>query len=126
LRQNDNDGSTLELEVELPNQPVYQTAGNVALYSRNDPILVSQAQTLFNIAEEDMDRPLGLTKVNPDKKLKLNFVPKTVRSLLEESIDLQGKLSKSLLKKLSKLESSNPNYFSENSLKTTEEFQRLT
>lgn len=126
LRQNTLDGSTLELEVELLQRTEYQTAGNIAIYAKNDPILVTQVQKLFKLSEVDMNSPLGLTKINPDKKLKLNFVPKTIRSILEESIDLQGKLSKSLLKKLSKLESSNPNYFSENSLKTTEEFQRLT
>lgn len=50
-----------------------------------------------------MDKKVGLGVINEDKKLKLNYVPNNLRSLLEESIDLQGKLSKSVLKKLSKL-----------------------
>jgi hypothetical protein len=54
-------------------------------------------------------------------------VPNTLRTLLEESIDLQGKLTKSVLKKLSKLKSKNPEYFEKNcSPKTTEEYKRIT
>jgi hypothetical protein len=46
-----------------------------------------------------------------DKKIKLNFVPGTIQTLLEDSIDLQGKLSKSVLKKVAKFPSNNPEYF---------------
>lgn len=69
---------------------------------------------------------MGLTKINEEKKMKLNFVPVSIKTLLTDSIDIQGKLSKSVLKKLAKFESKNPNYFTENSLKTTKEFERLT
>lgn len=59
--------------------------------------------------------------------MKLNFIPNTLRTLLEESIDLQGRLSKSVLKKLSKLPSSDSDYFLKNSSpKTTEEYRRIT
>lgn len=46
---------------------------------------------------------IDLKIINEDKKLKINFIPRTLRKLLEESIDLQGKLTKSVLKKLSKI-----------------------
>ena len=66
-------------------------------------------------------------EVNTDKKIKLNFVPKTLRSLLEESVDLQGRVTKSILKKLSKFESNSKQYFIDNSsIKTTEEYKRIT
>jgi len=68
----------------------------------------------------DLDLPIGITKINLDKKIKLNFIPNTIRTLLEESIDLQGKFTKSVLKKLSKFESKTPSYFTDNSSKTTE------
>ncbi len=51
---------------------------------------------------EDLDRRIGLQKINEEKKLKLNFVPQTLRTLLEDSIDIQGRLTKAVLKKLSK------------------------
>jgi hypothetical protein len=56
----------------------------------------------FGLRNEDLDRRIGLHKVNEEKKLKLNFVPETLRSLLEDSIDIQGRLTKAVLKKLSK------------------------
>jgi hypothetical protein len=51
---------------------------------------------------EDLDRRIGLQKINQEKKLKLNFVPQTLRTLLEDSIDIQGRLTKAVLKKLGK------------------------
>lgn len=120
IRQNTNDGSTLELEIELEGQPEYQTAGNIALYSKNDPAIVRDIVEYFQIKEADLDRSIALELINEDKKIKLNFVPNTLRTLLEESIDIQGKLTKSILKKLSKLPSANPQYFTDNSsAKTT-------
>lgn len=54
-------------------------------------------------------------------------MPNTLRSLLEESIDLQGVVNKSVLKKLAKLPSDNQQYFIDNSaIKTTEEYRRIT
>jgi NADPH-ferrihemoprotein reductase len=126
LRQDEKDGSTLELEVELPGQPEYQTAGNVALYSKNDPAIVQEVVEYFHLPQNALEGKLGLVKLKEDKKIKLNFVPSTIKGLLEESVDLQGKLSKSVLKKLAKFPSINPEYFSENSLKTTKEFERIT
>jgi cytochrome P450 / NADPH-cytochrome P450 reductase len=127
LRQNKHDGSTLELKIELKGHPEYQTAGNIALYSKNDPKIVQEIIEYFGLKEADLDRKITLVEIHPDKKIKLNFVPNTLRTLLEESIDIQGKLTKSVLKKLSKCESSNPQYFTDNSsAKTTEEYKRLT
>ena len=81
----------------------------------------------FGLKEADLDKKIGLTIINEEKKHKLNFVPNTLRTLLEQSIDLQGKLTKSLLKKLAKFESTNQNYFTENSSpKTTDEYKRIT
>lgn len=56
----------------------------------------------FGFKLEDIDRRIGLQKINEEKKLKLNFVPQTLRTLLEDSIDIQGRLTKAVLKKLSK------------------------
>jgi sulfite reductase alpha subunit-like flavoprotein len=111
LRQDEKDGSTLELEVELPGQPDYATAGNIALYSKNDPAIVREVLEYFQIPQEALGQKVGLVKVKEDKKIKLNFVPSTVAVLLEDSVDLQGKLTKSVLKKLAKFPSSNPEYF---------------
>ena len=81
----------------------------------------------FKIEEKDLDRKITIQEINPEKKVKLNFVPHTLRSLLEQSIDLQGKLTKSVLKKLAKFKSQNVEYFEKNSSpKTTEEYKRIT
>jgi hypothetical protein len=56
----------------------------------------------FGFKLEDIDRRIGLQKINEEKKLKLNFVPQTLRTLLEDSIDIQGRLTKAVLKKLGK------------------------
>lgn len=88
----------------------------------NDPRIIEEITNYFHIPSEILDKQLGLTKINEEKKMKLNFVPVSIRTLLADSIDIQGKLSKSVLKKLAKFESKNPNYFTENSLKTTKEF----
>ena len=82
LRQNENDGSTLELEVELKQQPFYSTAGNIALYSKNDPKIVNEVLDYFGFQEGALDRQLGMSKVDEKKKVKLNFVPNTLRTLL--------------------------------------------
>lgn len=60
--------------------------------------------------------------------MKLNFIPfLTLEELLYEHIDVQGRITKSILKKLSKLESLNQEYFASNaSPKTTAEFKRIT
>jgi hypothetical protein len=83
LRQDIKDGSTLELEIELKGQPYYDTAGNIALYSKNDPAIIKEIVDYFEIKEEDLDKKIGLTVMNEDKKVKLNFVPNTIRTLLE-------------------------------------------
>jgi hypothetical protein len=50
----------------------------------------------------------------------------TIQALLEKYLDLQFKITKGLLKKLSKFPSSNPDYFLQNSnAKTTEEYKKL-
>ena len=88
----------------------------------NDPRIIEEITSYFHIPSEVLEKPLGLTKIKEEKKMKLNFVPKSIKTLLTDYIDIQGKLSKSVLKKLAKFESKNPNYFTENSLKTTKEF----
>lgn len=112
VRQDEKDGSTLELAVELPGEPEYATAGNIALYPKNDPAIIREVLEYFGIEAASVNQKLGLIKMKEDKKIKLNFVPSTIQTILEDSIDLQGKLSKSVLKKLAKFPSSNPEYFS--------------
>lgn len=66
--------------------------------------------------------------LNESKKIKLNFVrPLTFRKLLEEYLDLQFRITKGLMKKLSKFPSDSPDYFlNHSSARTTEEYKRLT
>lgn len=92
----------------MPGQPEYATAGNLALYSKNDPSIVKEVAEYFELPEKELDGLIGLLKVKEDKKIKLNFLPNTLRTLLEDSVDLQGKLSKSVLKKLAKFPSKSP------------------
>ena len=66
--------------------------------------------------------------MNEEKKLKLNFIPYCkLIDLIESHIDVQGRLTKSVLKKLSKFPSNDKDYFVANSSpKTTAEFKRIT
>lgn len=66
--------------------------------------------------------------LDSNKKNKFNFVaPVRIRQLLEEYLDLQFRITKGLLKKLSKFKSKSPEYFlSNSSAKTTEEYKRLS
>lgn len=100
----------------------YQTAGNIALYSKNDPSIVEEVIKYFKIPSERLDVKVAPEKLNPEKKIKLNFNPNSsIRNILEKSIDLQGKLTKSVLKKLGKFNSKHQNYFLINSqAKTTD------
>lgn len=71
---------------------------------------------------------VSVEKVSEDKKLKLNFVPYCkLIELLESHIDVQGRLTKAVLKKLAKFPSDDKDYFVANSSpKTTSEFKRIT
>ena len=102
----------------LDQQPEYQTAGNIALWPQNDPTIVNEVMEYFSLNPEDL---IDIKIINESKKIKLNFVrPLTVRKLLEEYLDLQFRITKGLLKKLSKFESNSPDYFlSNSSAKTT-------
>lgn len=106
----------------MPGQPQYATAANLALYSKNHPHIIREVIEYFEIPESALGLKAGLVKMKEDKKIKLNFVPTTLAAILEDYVDLQGKLTKSVLKKLAKFHSNNPEYFTENSLKTTKEF----
>ena len=80
-RQDKVNGSTLELEVCLENQPEYQTAGNLALWPKSDPKFVEEVAEYFNL---NMDTIIDIDIINHNKKIKLNFVrPLSVRKLLE-------------------------------------------
>ena len=50
--------------MELPNQPEYQTAGNIALYGKNDGEIIQSILNYFGLKSEDLDRRIGLHKVN--------------------------------------------------------------
>ncbi len=75
-----------------------------------------------------MQSYVSVEKLSADKKLKLNFIPYCkLIDLLESHIDIQGRLTKAVLKKLSKFPSQNKDYFVANSSpKTTAEFKRIT
>lgn len=65
---------------------------------------------------------IDIELINESKKIKLNFIrPLTIQRLLEDYLDLQFRITKGLLKKMSKFQSDSPNYFLSNSnAKTTE------
>ena len=100
IRQDKLNGSTLEIEVCLQNQPEYQTAGNLALWPQSDPKLVQEVAQYFNLSLDDV---IDIEIINQNKKIKLNFIrPLTIKQLLEEYIDIQFRITKGLLKKMSK------------------------
>lgn len=115
VRQNNEDGSSLLLEIEPIGDKQYKTAGNLAVYPHNDPKLVEDVAKHFNL---DLDAAYD---VEFDKKCKLPFcTPLSMRTLLTSCIDLQHPVSKSLLRNLGKLPSRDPKYFQDNaSPKTT-------
>ena len=105
-RQDTKNGSSLELEVALLNQPEYQTAGNIALWPVNDPEIVDEIIKYFKLDENTI---LDINLLDKNKKNKFNFVaPVTVRELLDTYLDLQFRITKGLLKKLSKFKSLSP------------------
>lgn len=66
----------------MPGKPYYETAGNIALYSKNDPKIIKEVIDYFELKESDLDRKIGVAEIYPEKKIKLNFVPNTLRTLL--------------------------------------------
>lgn len=84
----------------MDKQPEYQTAGNIALWPQNDPNIIKEILDYFLLNPEHL---IDIEIINESKKIKLNFVrPLTVRKLLENYLDLQFRITKGLLKKLSK------------------------
>lgn len=52
---------------------------------------------------------VSIETINPEKKLKLNFLPYCkLQKIFYEYIDLQSRVTKAILKKLNKLKSSDP------------------
>jgi sulfite reductase alpha subunit-like flavoprotein len=88
------------------------------LWPINDPAIVSEVVEYFKLSPQTV---VDIQVIDKNKMTKLNFVsPVTIGKLLEQYIDLQFRVTKSLLKKLSKLPSQNQGYFQENSsLKST-------
>ena len=68
--------------MELPSQPEYATAANLAIYSKNDPKIVQEVVEYFGLDESALDRRVGISKADENKKVKLNFAPDTLRFLL--------------------------------------------
>ncbi|KAL4472596.1 hypothetical protein ABPG74_018545 [Tetrahymena malaccensis] len=105
LRQNNNDGSTLHMEIDLKNTNLkYKTAMNIEIFAENDPALVEKVGAHLNL---DLNQRVELV-VDEEfiEKFKYPFPsPISVRSILSKFCDFQGQLMKKTLKDLAKLTS---------------------
>lgn len=59
------------MQVILEGEPEYQTAGNIALWPKNDPKIVESIVDYFNLDPEAL---LDLDILDRNKKNKFNFV----------------------------------------------------
>ena len=102
----------------MPGNPEYDTAGNIALFPEADPQIIDKVAKYFDL---NLDTIVTIEPID-DHKLNLGFVqPLSLRKLLNNHIDLQHKITKGILKKLSKFPSENQKYFLDNSShKTTD------
>lgn len=94
-RQNNLDGSTLHLEIDLSSTSFhYRTAQNLGIFPQNTPEIVSE---LAKVLGFDLDKVLKVENVPSEskssRKAKLPFPsPITVRSILTRFCDFQGPL----------------------------------
>lgn len=84
----------------MEGHPEYETASNIALWPINDPTIVDEVIKFFKL---NPNKVVDVQVLDKNKITKFNFVaPLTIKKLLEEYVDLQFKVTKSMLKKLAK------------------------
>ena len=68
------------MEVILPGQPEYQTAGNIALWPKNDPKIIEEIVSYFKLNPETF---VDIDILDKNKKNKFNFVaPLKIKNIL--------------------------------------------
>lgn len=90
IRQNNHDGSTLHMEIDLKNTNLkYKTAMNLGIYAENDPALVEKVGAYLNV---DLNSRVELV-VDEEKKEKFKYPfpsPISIRSIVGKFCDFQG------------------------------------
>ncbi|MFS8160150.1 MAG: hypothetical protein ACMG6E_08055 [Candidatus Roizmanbacteria bacterium] len=103
LRQNTDEGSTLEISYDLRKLGLtYKTATNLAIFPKNNRMAVEECAKRLGY---DLDQRFAFV-TNPLAKKKDNVKhpfpsPITIREALEHFVDLRGAIRKKTLKDLS-------------------------
>lgn len=100
LRQNQDDGSTILVQISIAGTGIeYQTGQNLAVYPENDAALVRNVAEYLKIPLEQM---VDARKMPNSEELPFPQ-PITVAQMLTHFCDIQGPIMKNNLKKLTKI-----------------------